>query len=173
MIAALLISAFLSNGVTCNGAPVATSTAVTPRFNVSVCVTHDVPLCGITYRLRPDTLGTMRINTRTPGPHFDDPTQAIVLPRTIVHETAGDWGATLSGFVPVAPGTKRLVATYNITVLGSKPDTSYGFSLDPISQVTIDPNGRCGLANPGERPPPFTEVLLPAAHFILKKGTPK
>jgi len=173
-LAILLVTAFLSNGVTCNGGAVANSTATTPRFNVSVCITHDVPLCGITYRLRRlGSGGTLRINTRTDGPHFPEIPQAMVWPRVIAADTTGDWGGGVLGFAPIPPGTRRLVATYNVTVLGSAPGTSYSFGLDPVSQVAIDPNGQCGFVTTKAEPPLIPRAMLPEARFTLKKGIPK
>lgn len=170
MIEALLVTAFLSNGITCNGGPAASSTATTPRFNVSLCLTHDVPLCGISYRFRPVTPGTLRINGRIDGPHFPEISQALVWPRTIA-PVMEDWGGTIAGYTPLPPGTKRLVATYSVTVLGSKPGTSYTFELDPAySQVAVDPNGQCGRVGEKDQPPVIPRAMLPRAQFTLKKG---
>lgn len=175
--AILAIVVFFSNGITCGNPPVSNSSATTPRFNASLCVKSDVGLCGITYRLAPVTeAGLMRVNSRKIGPAFGDTTQEIAFPRPIARETSGDWGGTyLTG--PTPPGT-HLIATYNVTVLNSKPATNYAFKLDPISIIIPDPGKACGI-NAIDRSVPNWQTLpvefpefveLPiAAEFTLKK----
>jgi hypothetical protein len=50
MIAAL-ITATLVNGTDCVGNPYMTTTVLSPRWTMSLCVKSDVPLCGISYRI--------------------------------------------------------------------------------------------------------------------------
>lgn len=147
--AALIVTLFLSNGVTCNGAPVATSSAATPRFNVSVCLASTEAICGITYAFeRIDANGgTLRVNSRDqpPGGDVTDPAQVFpfVIPAPGAPQTHRDLGGTVDA-VPIPPVTKLRLATYNITVLASKAATSYSLRLAPSSMAVLDPDGACG-----------------------------
>lgn len=179
MIAAL-VTLFLSNGITCGGAPVANSTATTPRFNVSVCLTSDVPVCGITYRFqRINAAGKMRVNSRdqVPGWDLNDAAQPFpfVIGSASLPPTQRDLGFTMiDPRVPVPPSVKRRLATYNISVLSSQPATSYSFRLDDASIVAIDPDGRCGALPDGFEKYKSYPVVLPieqrlGASFTLQK----
>lgn len=130
------VTASLRNGTTARGKAFANTVAKTPRVKVSLWIMSDEPLLGITYRFTRDKAhGTLRINSRSIGPAFDDTTQAIAFPRVITPEQEGDWGGTVVvGALP--PGLYK-VATFDITVLGSKPATEYGFWLDSISMVAL------------------------------------
>ena len=174
-LAALTVSAFLSNGVTCSGPALSTQSATTPRANVSLCLSTTEKLCGITYRLMPSSAGTLRVNSRTIGPAFGDTTQAITFPRALIREKAGDWGGTLVDLRAPLPAGKHLVATYNLTVLASAPATDYRIALDPISSVTIDPDGRCGAlpldADPRKSYPVVNYLERPlAATFTIHRN---
>jgi len=181
MLIAALVSVVLANGITCAGGNVATSTATTPRFNVSVCVTSDVPWCGLTYRFERIAVGniadgTLRINSRTLAVATDaNAGVALVFPFAI-GANGTDLGATKDPHGPLPAGTKIRVATYNLTVLGSKPATDYRFRLDASAMVAVDPAGSCGaLKGGGDKDPTrFDPVSMPgdapvAAEFTLRK----
>lgn len=177
MLIASLVSVVLANGITCAGGNVATSTATTPRFNVSVCVTSDVPWCGLSYRFeRINADGTLRINSRTLAVATDaNAGVALVFPFAIGANST-DLGATKDPHGPLPAGTKIRVATYNLTVLGSKPATDYRFRLDASAMVAVDPRGSCGALTGGADKDPhrFDPLSLPAdapvaAEFTLRK----
>lgn len=168
-IALLYVSVFLSNGITCGGPPVANSSATTPRFNFSVCMTSTEPICGITYAFeRIGANGTMRVNSRDQpaGGDVTDPAQVFpfVIPAPGGAITHLDLGGTVDS-APIPGQSNARLATYNVTVLGSKPATSYSFRLSASSMVAIDADGACGNARPSR---PIIDRPI-AAGFTLKK----
>lgn len=171
MLAGLIVSAFLSNGITCSRPPVATTSATTPRFNFSLCINTDAPLCGISYRFAPvNTAGaTLRINSRVQNPAFGDPIRATAFPVSLFDAATLDLGAL--GKLP--PGS-YLVATYNVSILGSKPATNYSFALAPVSAIAVDAAGSCGALIGGKGANRFDPISIPgdapiAGSFTVKK----
>lgn len=163
---AAMVSVILSNGTTCGGKNYATSSATTPNFNVSVCVTSDVPWCGMTYYFeRVGTGGTLRINKRTDFFPVDYADEGALFPQTIttLKKDLGFVWVDPKGFAPV---TKLKVATYNITVLGSKVGTTYKFKLGDQSMVATDPIGSCGTLFGGTGPYRYDPVSMPEDSFI-------
>lgn len=172
------VTAFLSNGKTCNGGAMATSTAVTPNFHVSVCVTTTTPWCGITYQFeRIGSGGTLNVKSRTALGVATDLVSApkfpfAIPPMGVVNHP--DLGALRSPRGALDPGVRILVATYNISVLASKPATDYVFRLSTSSAIADDPLGSCGALKGGKGPDRFDPISLPAdvpiaATFTLRK----
>lgn len=161
--------AYLSNGTSCGGAPLTSTVAVTPRVNFSVCLISNERLCGLTYRFRPDTLlpagARLRINSVTHGTTFLDIIQPEkVYPYYVTQETSTDLGAVVFDTnLPAEPGAGILVATYNLSVLGSKPGTLYSLALDKISSVAVDIDGACGRSQGPKEVPVF------AAYTVVKR----
>lgn len=175
MLEALMLTAFLSNGVTCAGKPHATSSAVTPTFKVSLCIESTKPICGLTYRFaRVGSSGDISVKSRVAAIVEDVTAPEQAWPFSIAAGTHRDLGFTLVDLTRPIPAGRHLIATYSMSVRGSKPATAYRFQLDPGSQADLDIDGRCGLDPAGTPPdsqrPPAPRLIVPiAAAFSLNK----
>lgn len=169
------ITAFMSNGTTCNGTPIATSTAITPSFKVSLCITSTEPICGYTATLqRNDTAGIVRVKSLYASHQNLDWTHVTTYPYDITSANQFDIGATTLDRNPIPAGVKILLATYSMSVIGSKPATNYGFRLGSQSVVITAPQNQCAKMIGGKDKNRFDFIELSgelpiSATFTLKK----
>ena len=144
------IVAFLSAGITCDGAATANIKAAGSPAKVSLCVATTETLCGHTTKLQAANArdnGRFHITALKPGAAFPDPNSELTFPIAITNPPANtDLGATVAGAAG-SKAAKQLLATFDISPQANATDAVYTISLAPNSSVGVGTDGTCALPN--------------------------
>ena len=147
--AAAKVTAFLSAGPACDGAPSASFKADGAPVKVSLCVASTTEiLCGHTTKLQAAdarTSGRFNITAVVLGPNFSDPNNELTFPIAITNPSAvTDLGSTVSRAV-VPTAARQLLATFDVSPQPNANDAVYVISLAPTSSVGVGADGACTL----------------------------